>query len=147
LGGFAFMLALSLFLRNQLQRSGLAGRAGLWGNIGNVYFGIIVVYGMAYTFYCHLVGRGLSDQERSVGLANGDVDLDWLATWLSLLVIFGLFFSGELRSWSGWFLKGESKQWYGYLYIGLLALFGIAWYVSRLGRSAHNMSPTTSGGV
>jgi hypothetical protein len=49
-----------------------------------------------------------------------------------LLAIFSLLMAGELRGWSGWFVKGEYRTSYGNLYIGMLALFGIVYYILNL---------------
>lgn len=133
---FVLMLALGWFMRNQLQRPSLVRSGMLWANIGNIYFGIVVAYGAAYTLYHLVVGHGMSDEERVARLANGHPDLDWLATFLSLLAILGLFMVGELRGWSGWFVKGEYKPWYSYLYVGMLAVFGVAYYLLNLRVSA-----------
>jgi hypothetical protein len=122
---FIMMLACAFFLRWQLNRPGLDGRAGVWAHVGDVYLAVTILYGVGCSIYYYITRQTLSDQERADRLASGHPDLDWLATFLSLLAIFGLFFAGELRAWSGWFAKGNYHQWYGYLYAAALALFAV----------------------
>src|SRR6185437_14519883 len=118
----------------QLQRRGLEGRGALWSNVGNLYLALTIAYGIAYTLYYRIVC--LSAHERAAPLARGHPDLDWLFTYLSLLIIFGLFFAGELRAWSGWFLPGAYHAWASYLYLEILAAFGLAYYLLHLRKAA-----------
>ncbi len=140
LGGFVFMLALAWFMESQLQRVAGGRRGELWAHAGQIYFGLVIAYGVACTVRYFVVGHGLSDQERAERLAEGRPDLDWLLVYLSLLAMVGLFMAAELRGWSGWFVKGEYHPWHGYLYLGMLAAFGIAYYLLGLRRSAGGAS-------
>jgi hypothetical protein len=100
-----------------------------WESSGGISIGI--AYGIAF----YVVNRRMSPKEEELlesGLARRGSGFDWLAAYLMLLAIFSLLMAGELRGWSGWFVKGEYRTWYGYLYIGMLAVFGINYYIINL---------------
>jgi hypothetical protein len=64
----------------------------------------------------------MSEEEKARqgrGLANGQLNLEWLAVYLGLLLATGLFFIGELHGW------------WGAVYFGLSGAFGVGYYLLR----------------
>lgn len=81
-----------------------------------------------------MAGRGKPERGTGVPMFLRYPNLDWLATFLSLLVIAAYYFRAELPPWEGWFwLSNENPPfWYGYLGTAALAVFGVVYVVSRL---------------
>ncbi len=93
-----------------------------WESSGGISIG--VAYGLAYW----LVNRRMSDAEvaqQGRGLANGQINLEWLIVYLLLLLAFGLFFIPALHGW------------WGALYFSLGGAFGIAYYLLNRNQTGH----------
>lgn len=129
LAAVVLALALGWFVRGQLPPS-QAVHSGWWSHVGDFYFGIAWVYcfiTVCLRLYCAR-RSDLSDDMRAARLAYGYPNLDWLVVFLSLLVVTSWFLRNEVTGWSGWFIPGAYRDWYGFLYVALLATFGVAFY-------------------
>jgi MFS family permease len=87
-----------------------------WESSGGISMGI--AYGLAY----YLVNRRMPLEEGALqgrGLANGQLNLEWLAVYLGLLSAAGFLFIEVLHGW------------WGALYFGLAGAFGVGYYLLR----------------
>jgi hypothetical protein len=85
-----------------------------WESSGGISIGI--AYGLAY----YLVNGRMSAEEKALqgrGLANGQLNLEWLVVYLGLLSAMGLFFIEALHGW------------WGAVYFGLAGVFGVGYYL------------------
>ncbi|MFH1740127.1 MAG: hypothetical protein ABIH23_14050 [bacterium] len=117
--GLGLMLVLGWFIKTQLRGGFSRGASDAWFTPGNTYLAIIVAY-IVYSF----VTRGRSTEEetrRRMGSANGTPNLDWLTTYLGLLVILSTFVRSELSQ--------RDNNIYFHAYTWIAVIFGIVYYI------------------
>lgn len=102
-----------------------------WARFDYLYLGVAVLYGVLYflTALWKKVTVRPTEESTMVPFFKRYPNLDWLAIYLSLLIIAASFLRGELPAWKGWFwmVQETPPAWTGMLGLACLAFFGLAW--------------------